>query len=62
MSVLIIIKGKHSLGKRRSEVETNLRKEWGTSSLSPEQIDKCEHLERKTGANWFSNKGVEEYK
>lgn len=50
--MLIIIKGKQRLGKTRSQLETNLRKEWGTSCLTPEQIDKCSFVERKTGAAW----------
>ena len=45
--MLIIIKGKPTHGKRRSEIEKNLAKEgWGTS-LTPEQLDKCDYLERK---------------
>jgi len=42
----IIIKGKSSLGKMRSEQEQNLRKEWG-STITDEQLDKIKHLERK---------------
>ncbi len=32
LNMLIIIKGRSRLGKTRSEIETNLRKEWGTSA------------------------------
>jgi hypothetical protein len=39
--------GAHRLGRTRSEIETNMRKEWGTSGLTDEQIDKCKHLEKK---------------
>ena len=43
----IIIRGKHDhFGKTRSEQETNMRKEWG-STMSDEQLDKLKHLERK---------------
>jgi len=39
--------GPHRLGRVRSEIETNLRKEWGTSALTDEQIDKAKFVERK---------------
>ena len=45
----IIIRGKdsqHKYGKTRSEQETNMRKEWG-STMTGEQLDKCKFLERK---------------
>lgn len=43
----IIVKGKHDhFGKTRSEQEKNLRKEWGFT-LSDEQLDKLEYIERK---------------
>ena len=43
----IIIKGKRDhLGKTRSEQETNLRKEWG-STITDEQLDKLKFLERR---------------
>ncbi len=45
--VEVIIKWKPTHGKTRSEVEKNLRKEGWGSSLTEEQIDKCEHLEKK---------------
>ncbi len=57
--MLIIIRGKHKLGKTRSELETNLRKEWGSSNLSMEQIDKCKFFEKKTGAKWVDSKLVD---
>jgi len=40
--------GVAGLGFGRSTIETNLKKEWGDSSLTEEQIDKCRYLERKT--------------
>ncbi len=40
--------GAHRLGRGRSEIETNLLKEWGTAALTEEQIDKCKYLEKKT--------------
>ncbi len=50
--MLIIVKGKNRMGKTRSETESNLHKEWGSASLSHEEIDKCRFIERKTGAGW----------
>ena len=45
----IIIKDKpYRLGKTRSEQEKNLRKD-GMATLTDEQLDKCKHLEKKTG-------------
>jgi hypothetical protein len=41
--------GAHRLGKTRSEIETNMQKEWGTSALTDEQIDKCKFQEKKAG-------------
>lgn len=41
----IIVKKSRPKGKRRSQVEKDLVKEgWGTS-ITPEQIDKCEYVE-----------------
>lgn len=57
--MLIIVKGKCRLGKTRSELETNLRKEWGTAALTPEQTDKCRFVEKKTGANWVDSPHLE---
>jgi len=43
----IIIKGKHDhFGKTRSEQETNMRKEWGTT-MTDEQLDKLKFVEKK---------------
>lgn len=43
----IIIRGKHDhFGKTRSEQESNLRKEWG-STMTDEQLDKLKFLERR---------------
>ncbi len=38
--------GNHRLGRTRSEIETNLHKEWGSASWNEEQIDKAKHIER----------------
>jgi len=50
----IIIKGRNTLGKMRSEQEKNLRKEWGRT-MNDEQLNKLEYSERKikeqTGAD-----------
>jgi len=42
----IIIKGKHNIGKTRSEQEINLRKEWG-STMTDEHLDKLKFIEKK---------------
>jgi len=42
----IIIKGKTSFGKTRSEQEENMRKEWGTT-MTDEQLDKLKFVEKK---------------
>jgi hypothetical protein len=43
----IIIKGKHDhFGKTRSEQETNMREEWG-STMTDGQLDKLKFIERK---------------
>lgn len=52
--MLIIIKGKSRMGRTRSEISKNLRKEWGVSDLTPEMTDKCSFVEKKTGALWPS--------
>lgn len=48
MSFHIIIRGKSTYGKTRSEQEDNLRKD-GLGALSDEHHDKCKWLEKKTG-------------
>jgi hypothetical protein len=50
--MLIKIKGRNRMGKSRSETEANLHKEWGSASLTHEEIDKCRFIEKKTGAGW----------
>lgn len=58
--MLIIIKNrKCRLGKSRSELETNLYKEWGSASLNHEEIDKCRFIEKKTGAGWVDKSLIE---
>lgn len=52
MLIIINGRGRNRLGNTRSEIETNIRKEWGVSRLSPEQIDKCAFVEKKTRAKW----------
>jgi len=47
MMANIIIKGKTSMGKTRSEQETNMRKEWG-HTMDDGQLDKIKFLEKKT--------------
>jgi len=60
--MLIIIKGRQRLGKTRSELEKNLRKEWGSAALSPEQVDKCRYLERKTERAWQDSEVIDSVK
>lgn len=43
----IIVRGKPAkLGKTRSQMEKNLRKEWGFT-MTDEQLDKCKFAEKK---------------
>jgi hypothetical protein len=52
----IIIRGKHDhFGKTRSEQETNMRKEWG-STMTDEQFDKLKYVEKKTKEKTGSKK------
>ena len=54
----IIIRGKHDhFGKTRSEQETNMRKEWG-STLTDEQLDKIKFLEKKAKDETGSKKNL----
>ena len=57
--MLIQVAGKRGLGKTRSEIETNLRKEWGSSRLTPEQIDKCKFVEKRTEAKWVDQEIID---
>lgn len=63
--VEVIIKGKASIGRTRSEQEKNLRKEWG-ATMSDKNLDKLEHLEKKgkeqTGSkdNFISQADIDE--
>jgi hypothetical protein len=51
-----IIRWKPKHGIKRSEIEKNLAKEgWGTS-LTPEEIDRCEFIERKIKDKYGSDK------
>ncbi len=42
----IIIPGKNTLGRTRSEQEMNIRKEWG-ATMNDGQLDKCKFHERQ---------------
>lgn len=63
----IIIKGRNTIGKTRSEQEVNLRKEWG-GTMTDENLDKLKFIEKKlkeeTGStkNFVSQADVEEAK
>ena len=52
----IIIKGKTTIGKIRSEQESNLRKEGWGHTLTDEQLDKCKYLERLVKEKWGAKK------
>lgn len=59
MTFQIIIKGKdrhQKLGRTRSEQESNLRKEWG-STMNDGQLDKLKFAERKVKENTGQSKG-----
>lgn len=43
----VIIKKPKPKGRTRSKIEKQLEKEWGSTGLTEEQIDKCAYLERK---------------
>jgi len=48
MSLQIIIKGKNTYGKTRSEQEGNLRKD-GYKGMSDANLDKCKRVEKSLG-------------
>lgn len=48
MGLNIIVRGKNTYGKTRSEQESNLRKD-GFAGMSDENYDKCKYLEKKIG-------------
>ncbi len=55
----IIIRSKDKKYKQfahRSGVEEALRKEWGTTGVTDEQLDRMKFLERKSGMNHSSVK------
>jgi len=64
----IIIHKPDSFGKTRSEQEKNLRSEGWGYTLSDEQLDKCEYLERKARdklgmkKNFFKQSEIDEVK
>jgi len=51
----IIIRKSKPTGKTRSSVNERMQGDWGATTLTPEQNDKCKYLERqikeKTGAD-----------
>jgi len=49
MPLTIIVKSKLK-SRGRSDYEKQLREEWGGGSMTEEQADKCEFLERKAKA------------
>lgn len=61
----IIIHKSETMGKTRSQMEVNLRKE-GLFTLTDEQLDKCKHLEKKgkekfgSSKNFLNQKAIDE--
>ena len=63
MAFVIIRDRPYRYGKNRSEQEQNLRKD-GMATLTDEQLDKCKHLEKKTGfkRSFFDQETIESVK
>lgn len=55
--VEMIIKWNKTHGKKRSEIETNLRKEGWGSSITEEQIDRCKFIEKKIKETYGTDDG-----
>jgi len=56
MSLQIIIKGKSTYGKTRSEQEENLRKD-GFKGMDDINLDRCKWMEKKSKEKTGSSKG-----
>jgi hypothetical protein len=41
-------------GRTRSQIEETIKRHGVNHGLTPEQIDKCKYVERKTGKQWPS--------
>lgn len=54
----IIIKKTKPTGKTRSAINERMQGEWGESTLTPEQNDKCKFLERKVKEKYGANKSM----
>jgi len=54
----IIIKKSKPRGRTRSSIEKRLAKEWGSTGLTEEQIDKCEYLEREVKDKYGADKSM----
>jgi len=54
----IIIKKSRPTGKTRSSVNERMQGEWGESTLTPEQNDKCKHLESIVKEKYGADKSM----
>lgn len=52
----IIIRKSKPKGRTRSIIEKQLAKEWGSTGLTEEQVDKCEFLERAVKDKYGADK------
>uniref|UniRef100_A0A6M3L7Q2 Uncharacterized protein n=1 Tax=viral metagenome TaxID=1070528 RepID=A0A6M3L7Q2_9ZZZZ len=63
MAFIILRDRPYRYGKTRSEQEKNLRRE-GMATMTEEQLDKCKHLEKKSGwkKSFFDKSQIDEVK
>jgi len=54
----IIIRKGNPTGRTRSSINERMQGEWGTSTLTPEQNDKCKYLERAIKDKYGVNKSM----
>ncbi len=54
----IIVKKTKPTGKTRSSINERMQGEWGETTLTPEQNDKCKYLESVVKEKYGANKSV----
>ena len=54
----IIIKKTKPAGRTRTSINEKMQGEWGSSTLTPEQNDKCKYLERQVKEKYGANKSL----
>ncbi len=54
----IIIKKTKPTGRTRSSINERMQGEWGTTTLTPEQNDKCKYLESVVKEKYGANKST----